>query len=67
VVENYPASKQVGELKKLTSLTLGGTNLTDAGLSALRGLTNLRELNLPSTRITDVGLIASIARSPMAD
>jgi hypothetical protein len=34
----------------------GSTQVTDAGLSHLRGLTQLQELHLGSTRVTDVGL-----------
>jgi hypothetical protein len=43
-------------LKKLTSLNLSCTNVTDAGLKHLAPLQNLSTLILTDTRITDKGL-----------
>jgi len=36
---------------------LGGTQVTDAGLVHLTGLTKLEELHIPGTQITDAGLV----------
>ncbi|MGC8641180.1 MAG: hypothetical protein ACP5XB_15040, partial [Isosphaeraceae bacterium] len=47
---------QVGQLDRLESLGLSGTNVTDAGLVHLEGLTLLHDLRLDHTRITDAGL-----------
>ena len=38
-------------------LGLWSTQITDAGLMHLKGLTNLEELGLSSTRVTDAGLV----------
>ena len=42
---------------ELVSLHLGGTDVTDAGLSHLAGLTSLKRLHLENTGITDAGLV----------
>ena len=47
----------LGSLEKLVSLHLGGTDVTDAGLSHLAGLTSLKRLHLETTGITDAGLV----------
>jgi hypothetical protein len=44
------------ELKGLTRLSLGKTNVTDVGLAHLEGLSALQRLELNETRITDAGL-----------
>lgn len=38
------------------TLTLGGTQVSDAGLHHLAGLTELRTLNLGGTQVGDAGL-----------
>jgi Zn-dependent protease with chaperone function len=43
-------------LPYLTSLTLFGTRVTDAGLGELKELKGLRTLSLADTRVTDTGL-----------
>ncbi len=43
--------------KDLEHLTLNNTQITDAGLEHLKGLSNLFFLRLNSTQITDVGLV----------
>ena len=40
----------------LRQLDLESTQITDAGLAHLKGLTGLRQLNLEGTKITDAGL-----------
>ena len=42
--------------KQMLSLNLGGTLITDAGMSQISKLDNLRKLNLNNTAITDKGL-----------
>ena len=42
--------------KKVSWLCLGGTQVTDAGLEYLNGLTNLKKLWLNNTQVTDAGL-----------
>ena len=44
------------ELRRLESLWLGRTEITDAGLRHLKGLPALHYLNLNHTDITDAGL-----------
>ena len=44
------------ELKHLTTLQLGGTDVTDAGLKELKELKGLNELSLQRTAVTDAGL-----------
>ena len=43
-------------LKKLESLSLYGTGVTDAGLPALQELPSLRRLYVGGTRVTESGL-----------
>ena len=43
-------------LTKLESLTLSGTQVSDAGLRNLKGLTRLEYLGLANTHVTDAGL-----------
>ncbi len=47
---------ELGSLDKLQYLYLCNTQVTDADLEHLKGLTNLRYLNLTNTQITDAGL-----------
>jgi hypothetical protein len=49
-------------MKKLKYLSLEGhlgtkSDISDVGLAALQGLTNLEDLNLSYTRVTDMGLV----------
>ncbi len=44
-------------LKGLRTLDLSNTQITDAGLEHLKGLTNLYSLRLDNTQITDSGLV----------
>ena len=46
----------VGHLRRLESLNLADTAVTDAGTAHLAGLTGLRDLNLWNTRVGDDGL-----------
>ena len=48
----------LGELlgEELRTLSLSGTQVTDAGLECLRGLTELRELALSNNQVTDAGV-----------
>ena len=48
--------EQVGRLTRLERLTFGYSQLGDAGLAHLRGLTNLTYLDLRGTKVTDAGL-----------
>jgi hypothetical protein len=41
----------------VTGVSFGGTQVTDAGLVHLRGLTQLEWLTLHSTQVTDAGLV----------
>ena len=43
-------------LEHLVSLHLGGTDVTDEGLSHLAGLTSLKRLHLEKTKVSDAGL-----------
>ena len=43
-------------LENLVSLHLGGTDVTDEGLSHLAGLTSLKRLHLEKTNVSDEGL-----------
>jgi hypothetical protein len=47
----------VGRLRRLKSLRLSGTEITDAGLAHVAGLTRLRSLQLANMRIGDAGLV----------
>lgn len=59
---HFPLETTDSELVSFTGLTcvgvlrLGGTQVTDAGLSRLGSLRKLRALSLDGTRITDAGL-----------
>jgi len=44
-------------LTTLRQLELMQTNVTDAGLVHLKGLTELQRLNLYATQVTDAGLV----------
>ena len=44
-------------MTNLTSLSLSGTQVTDSGLSNLKGLTKLSRLSLGKTQVTDAGLV----------
>jgi len=46
----------VGELNRLMRLQLEHTRITDAGLSSLKSLKDLRYLNLVGTRVTASGV-----------
>jgi Leucine rich repeat len=48
--------REVGRLRRLEHLVLCRTALTDVGLTHLKGLTNLRELDIRDTRISGAGL-----------
>jgi len=43
-------------LSELHSLSLGGTQVTDAGLEHLKGMSQLQHLYLNNTHVTDAGL-----------
>jgi hypothetical protein len=43
-------------MRKLTSLVLDGSDITDGGLIALEQLPALRQLSLARTRVTESGL-----------
>ena len=43
-------------LPNLRTLSLAGTDVTDAGLAHLAGLPNLKTLYLGDTQVTDVGV-----------
>ena len=47
--------RRVNRLNDLEVLSLEGTQVTDAGLEYLKGLTTLRSLNLEGTRVTAEG------------
>ena len=40
----------------MQKLYLNGTQITDAGMVRLKGLTKLDELNLEETQVTDTGI-----------
>ena len=50
------AEKLKGWANAATSLFLANSKITDAGLAHLKGLENLKSLNLVWTKITDAGL-----------
>ena len=52
------AGQQIASLKTLRELDLAGTNVTDADLRLLTGLTRLEALDLMGTGIADAGLEA---------
>ena len=51
------AEKLKGWANAATSLFLANSKITDAGLAHLKGLENLKSLNLVWTKITDEGLV----------
>ena len=66
-----PAKQQVSwvltlpvEAEQLTSLSLEGSAVTDAGLKAVANCPNITYLNLSKTRITDAGLTAALKAHP---
>ena len=48
--------KELGELRNLTSLDLGGARVTDGGIIELGKLSNLTKLNIKVTQATDAGI-----------
>jgi hypothetical protein len=48
-------------LGRLQSLSLAGTEITDAGLRHLKGLPRLESLDLSGTRVTDAGMVHLLA------
>lgn len=50
-------AKANGGLRELEVLVLGKTQITDASLVHLQGLTSLRQLSLDGTAISDAGLV----------
>ena len=51
------AVRHLKKLRFLRSVTLGFTEVTDAGLVHLKGLPDLEELVLAQTAVTDAGLV----------
>ena len=49
----------IGRLRRLEKLALNSRRLTGAGLAHLKGLTNLRSLNLRESQLGDVDLVFS--------
>ncbi len=57
-LERLGAYVKVNEQGEILLVNLNGTQITDAGLVHLEGLTSLQELNLDNThQITDAGLV----------
>ncbi len=56
-IEELGGSVRVNESTNRTEVDLSGTNVTDAGLEHLKGLTSLQELYLDGTEVTDAGLV----------
>src|SRR5262249_41527927 len=50
------AAKHIGTFKKLESLSMSFTSLTDAGLQSLTGCAGLKELQLDATSVTFAGV-----------
>jgi len=48
--------RDIAALKKLTSLSLRGTEISDTGLRRLEGLAELKTLDIRGTRVTENGL-----------
>ncbi len=44
------------EGSQLRTLSIGGTDVTDAGLASMRRIPSLRQLDISATRVTDAGL-----------
>ena len=66
--------QHLGQFPRLTSLTLAGTQITDAGIALLRkhelnrrktAITGLERLNLADTEITDACVADLVALSPL--
>ena len=56
-LEELGARIKVNEQGQIVEVDLFDTQITDAGLVSLEGLTSLQELNLSHARITDAGLV----------
>ena len=56
-LEDKGAKITKNEQGEVVEVDLYGTQITDAGLVHLKGLTNLQTLNLDGTKITDAGLV----------
>ena len=56
-IEKLGGKIEVDENKAVVSVALGNTNITDAGLVHLKGLTKLERLRLEGTKVTDAGLV----------
>ena len=54
------ATQKIEQIPTAT-LNLGSTQITDAGLEHLKGLTSLTTLYLANTKITDAGLAERLA------
>ena len=57
------ALADIGTLRRLVYLRLGGTRVTSAGLKSLTKLTELTDLDIAATRVDDQGMDA-IAKLP---
>ena len=55
-IETLGGLVRLDENKAVVSVSLIGTNVTDAGLVHLKGLTKLEYLNLNGTKVTDAGI-----------
>jgi hypothetical protein len=47
---------EIGTLRQVDRLDLGGTSITDDGLGKLQSLSNIKRLIIRSTKVTDAGL-----------
>jgi len=50
--------KVLGNLRELEEVDVGGTDVTENGITALPGLTHLKKLNILGADVTDAGLDA---------
>lgn len=57
---------EIGTLREVDRLDLGGTSITDDGFGKLQSLTNVKRLIIRSTKITDAGL-AYLKRMPLIE
>ena len=48
--------KEIKELKRLRTLDLSFSKITDVGLKELKELKSMEDLNISETQVTDVGL-----------
>ena len=55
-LEKFRAGSKRNEQGEVVEVNLRGTQITDAGLVHLKGLTNLRGLNLNGTQTTNAGV-----------